>query len=46
DEESGVGVRKSDAVLLTELNAALDAMKADGKAEEISVKWFGENIVK
>lgn len=46
DEEYGVGVRKSDAVLLKELNAALDAMKADKKAEEISVKWFGENIVK
>lgn len=46
DEEYGVGVRKSDTVLLQELNAALDAMKADGKAEEISVKWFGENIVK
>lgn len=46
DEEYGVGVRKTDETLLTKLNEALDAMKADGKAAEISEKWFGENIVK
>jgi polar amino acid transport system substrate-binding protein len=46
DEEYGVGVRKTDKTLLTKLNEALDEMKADGKAAEISEKWFAENIVK
>jgi polar amino acid transport system substrate-binding protein len=46
DEEYGVGVRKSDTTLLENLNKALDEMKADGKAAEISEKWFGDNIVK
>lgn len=46
DEEYGVGVRKTDETLLTKLNEALDAMKADGEAAKISEKWFGENIVK
>jgi len=46
DEEYGVGVRKQDATLLEKLNTALDEMKADGTAAEISNKWFGENIVK
>ena len=46
DEEYGVGLRKSDKTLLEKLNKALDEMKADGTAEAISVKWFGENIIK
>lgn len=46
DEEYGVGVRKGDATLLENLNKALDEMKSDGKAAEISEKWFGDNIVK
>ncbi|NLN14052.1 MAG: amino acid ABC transporter substrate-binding protein [Tissierellia bacterium] len=46
DEEYGVGVRKGDKTLLEKLNQALDEMKADGTAAEISEKWFGENIVK
>lgn len=45
-EEFGVGLRKNDKAFLDELQKALDAMKADGKAAEISEKWFGENIVK
>lgn len=45
-EEYGVGVRKEDAALLNALNEALDALKADGTAAEISTKWFGEDIVK
>ncbi len=46
DEEYGVGVRKGDTTLLENLNKALDEMKSDGKAAEISKKWFGDNIVK
>ena len=42
----GVGVRKGDEAFLNELNSVLDEMKADGTAEEISFKWFGENVLK
>lgn len=44
-EQYGVGVRKEDEQLLKDLQAALDALNENGKAEEISVKWFGENNV-
>jgi polar amino acid transport system substrate-binding protein len=43
-EQFGVGVRQTDKAFLQELDKALDAMKADGTAAEISQKWFGENI--
>lgn len=46
DEEYGVGVRLGDKTLLEKLNKALDEMKEDGTAKEISEKWFGENIIK
>lgn len=46
DEEYGVGVRLGDKILLEKLNKALDEMKEDGTAKEISEKWFGENIIK
>ncbi len=42
----GVGVRKEEITFLNELNRVLDEMKDDGTAEEISIKWFGENVVK
>lgn len=45
-EEYGVGLRKDDTQLLEKIQKALDDMKKDGKAAEISQKWFGENIVK
>jgi len=45
-EEFAVGVRKEDTTLLNALNEALDALKADGTTAEISIKWFGEDIVK
>jgi polar amino acid transport system substrate-binding protein len=45
-EEYGIGIRKSDKQLLANIEKALDDMRKDGAAEEISVKWFGENIVK
>lgn len=44
-EEYGVGVKKGNEELLEKLQAALDALNNNGKAEEISVKWFGENKV-
>jgi len=40
-EEMGVGVRKTDAAFLAELDKTLDAMKADGTMDKIAVKWFG-----
>ena len=45
-ETYGVGIRKSASQLKTELDKVLDDMKADGSADEISRKWFGEAIVK
>ncbi|HWQ74302.1 MAG TPA: amino acid ABC transporter substrate-binding protein [Syntrophomonas sp.] len=45
-EDFGVGLRKTDKAFQTELQKALDAMKADGTSAEISQKWFGEDIIK
>ena len=36
-----VGLRKTDTELLNAIDKALDDMRADGKAAEISTKWFG-----
>lgn len=44
-EAYAVGLRKQDSVFLRELAKALDAVKKDGTADRISVKWFGEAIV-
>ncbi|MDR2852898.1 MAG: amino acid ABC transporter substrate-binding protein [Burkholderiaceae bacterium] len=44
-ESYGVGLRKSDAALLAELQKALDGMKRDGASERISKKWFGANVI-
>lgn len=44
-EEYGVGLRKDDTALQQKLGAAIDAMKKDGKAGEISTRWFGKNII-
>ncbi|WP_417248043.1 transporter substrate-binding domain-containing protein [Celeribacter sp.] len=38
----GVGVRESDTELKAKLNAAIDAMKADGSLNELLIKYFGE----
>lgn len=43
-EEYGIGFRKADTQLMTEINNTLKAMAKDGKIEEISKKWFGKNI--
>lgn len=44
-ETYAVGVRKEDTALLNSLNTALDTIKVNGVGEEISEKWFGENIL-
>lgn len=45
DEEYGVGIRKTDLKLQSELNKALKAITADGTAAKISKKWFAEDIL-
>ena len=45
EEFYGIGFRKSDGELLAEVDRILDEMKADGKAAEISQKWFAKDIV-
>ncbi len=40
----GVGVRKTDTELLNAIDKALDDMRDDGKAAEISTKWFGKDV--
>jgi polar amino acid transport system substrate-binding protein len=45
-EEYGVGVRKDNTELAARIDKALDDMKADGAATDISVKWFGKDILK
>ncbi len=43
-EEYGVGFRKGDLQLMTQVNDTLKAMAKDGKITEISNKWFGKDI--
>lgn len=45
-EEFAVGVRKEDTALAEAINQAFAELKEEGTAAEISVKWFGEDIVK
>ena len=44
EELYGIGFRKSDVQLLAEVDKILDDMRADGKAAEISQKWFAKDI--
>ena len=44
-EEMAVGVRMEDNAWTDKLNEAMSALKADGTAAQISIKWFGEDIV-
>ena len=44
-EDIAIAVRKEDDDFLAELNSALDAIIENGKYEEISQKWFGQNIL-
>lgn len=45
-EDYGVGLRKDDPENLAKINEALNAMKQDGTAAQISNKWFGKDILK
>lgn len=44
-EEYGIGVKKGNEELLTQLQSALNELHKNGKAAEISKKWFGEDKV-
>jgi polar amino acid transport system substrate-binding protein len=44
-EEYGIGVKKGKEKLLEELQKALDELSKNGKASEISTKWFGSDKV-
>ena len=44
-EDFAVGLRITDKAFLAEMNKALDDIKADGTASEISNKWFNEDII-
>lgn len=41
----GVGIRKNDITFKEALDKVLDEIKSDKAGEEISKKWFGENII-
>ncbi len=43
DELYAIGFRKGDVALMLKVQETLDAMVADGKAAEISTKWFGSD---
>ncbi|MUV38915.1 putative amino-acid-binding protein YxeM [Lentibacillus sp. JNUCC-1] len=45
DEEIGAAVKKGNQELLDEINRALQAVIDDGTYDEISKKWFDENIL-
>ncbi len=44
-DEMGIAVQKGDTELLDAINGALEDMIADGTYEEISLRWFPENIL-
>ncbi|PMS22621.1 ABC transporter substrate-binding protein [Trinickia dabaoshanensis] len=44
-EGTGFGLRKSDAVLLTKVEDALDALKRDGTLTQLSRKYFKRDII-
>ncbi|HBZ11522.1 MAG TPA: ABC transporter substrate-binding protein [Bacillus bacterium] len=45
DENIGAGVKKGNQQLLDEINRALTVVVENGTYDEISKKWFGENIL-
>lgn len=45
EEKIGAAVRKGNQELLDEFNRALEVVIENGTYEELSVKWFGENIL-
>jgi len=44
-EDMAIGVRKEDNTWREKLNEAMQALKDNGTAAQISDKWFGDNIV-
>lgn len=42
-EEYGIGIRKTDQELQSEINQALQDLKEDGTYQEIYSKWFSDN---
>jgi len=45
DEYYGIGCRKGAVALREAIDKILDELYEDGSIEELSTKWFGENIV-
>lgn len=43
-EQYGIGFRKDDAALYEAVTAALKELKDSGKAAEVSIKWFGQDV--
>ncbi|EHJ55951.1 hypothetical protein HMPREF9318_00542 [Streptococcus urinalis FB127-CNA-2] len=43
-EDFAIGMRKSDKTLVKKVNAALVKLHKTGKFQEISKKWFGEDV--
>lgn len=46
EEDYGVGGRLGDYALMEAISKALDECKAEGITSEISMKWFGEDLIK
>ncbi|GCD11154.1 amino acid ABC transporter substrate-binding protein [Clostridium tagluense] len=44
-EDYGVGMRKADAKLTSEIDKLIGEIKSDGTANSISQKWFGKDII-
>lgn len=44
NEAFGVGVRKSDQTLVDNINKAFTELYKEGKFQEISEKWFGDDV--
>lgn len=44
EEAFGVGARKSDKTLVENINKAFKELYADGSFQDISQKWFGEDV--
>lgn len=45
DDLYGIGCRKGDTMLVEKIEKAIQTLIDNGKAEKISQKWFGENLV-
>lgn len=45
-EEFAIGCRQSDTALADAINNAIEELKEEGKAAELSTKWFGADVFK